>query len=250
MKLFMSIAGPLRAGLLALSLTAAAVQAQDLTPYLQAGLPATSRDWTGADVRDAARVLASGKVRLPMYADPAGAQVLARLVSRRQLDMYRNPSIPVGSRFQDFMLLMEGTQSILMLYVPRTGTEQTHSELASLMVGMLHHAVVGRELADEILASVPRDDHYPTRLAGLERLKRGLTQIFAGMMQSVGERNFYSDADVSLMLQGMADTLPGLKGSFTPDYLLELRSKLQGLRASLPSTTDRDNIDRMLAELG
>jgi hypothetical protein len=217
---------------------------------VEAGVPALSREWTSVDYQQAANVLASGKVPLPTLADPEGRAFLKRLTSTDNLSSSRNRSVPIGARLEDFSKMMIAPNSILKQYLAAANKgEKLHAEIALQMAFVLHLAEEGILLADEFMPTIPKDGKYETRLAGLKKMNSGLTTIFVGAEASLGENTFYSQEDLSGLLQAMADVLPTVKRAFLSDYKIELRKKLQARQASFSDQNDAANLKKMIAEL-
>ena len=69
-----------RAVVLLFVLLAGSAQAE-VNRFLDAGIPAASRPWSGADYERTFKVLSSGSVPLPQWADRPGRAVLMRMTS-------------------------------------------------------------------------------------------------------------------------------------------------------------------------
>src|SRR5262245_11683277 len=89
----------------------------DSDPYLEAGVPATNRVWSGPDYARTAEVLASGSVGLPMYEDAAGKAVLDRLTSFENFALAKNTTIDVVARINDTNQMLTGANSLLKQYL-------------------------------------------------------------------------------------------------------------------------------------
>jgi hypothetical protein len=81
--------------------------------YLEAGVPATNREWTGPDYARTSEVLASGKVELPTYDDEAGKAVLDRLTSTENLALAKEPTIAAEMRVNDSIMMLSSTNALL-----------------------------------------------------------------------------------------------------------------------------------------
>src|SRR5215510_7205408 len=84
--------------------------------YVEAGIPAASREWRGSDYASAYQTLASGRVPLPLFSENEGARLLQRMTSTENLSFHRNRTIPIQTRLKDFMTLIKGANSVLKLY--------------------------------------------------------------------------------------------------------------------------------------
>jgi hypothetical protein len=227
-----------------------AATAADSNPLLEAGIPAPSRSWSGPDYARTNEVLAGGKVALPRYSDPAGAAVLRRLTSTDNFSLHYDKTIALPTRMEDFLELQKGASSLLKLYLDalvKGGDYKT--EIAHLSAFVLHSSALGVDLVDEMLPTIPRDDKYETRMAGLKQMNSGLTTVFVGAEQMLTPRNGFSPEDLSVLLEAMTRTLPRLKKAFPPDYRIELRKKLEADKVRFKGE-DARRIDEMIRELG
>lgn len=96
---------------------------QTLTPdeYIGLGLPAYDRDWGGADMARAAKILRSFGERkyhqLPRYQSERSGEVFARLASPSNLDLFRNDSLPLGGRLADALNYFQAHNEIFKFYL-------------------------------------------------------------------------------------------------------------------------------------
>ena len=213
------------------------------------------RDDAGPRIGDeyvrVAEAIISGDVSLPRISDEQGAEKLGWLTSMENLSPYRDDSLPLTARLEDFFELQGAVNAILKQYVVAANEgEEVHEETACVLAFSLRIAAVGFELIEAFLPTIPRDETYPARMEGLRQVRSGLTTLFVGTERSLSEREFYSAEDLSLMLDAMATTLPVLRSAFPPEYPAQLREQLETHRASFTDEKDRQNIDRMLDELG
>lgn len=231
---------------LALPLAAAA----QTDPFLEAGVPATTRVWSGPDYQRAAEVLTAGKVPLPKFADPQGAVLLRRINSLDNLALQGDKSLPLTARMDDFIELQQGAVGLLKLYLAASSEGGYRQELASLTALLLHSSARGAELVEEMLPTLPRDETYATRMAGLKEMNEGMTTAFVATEQMLTPENNFSPEDLSLLLEAMAQTLPRLKTGFPPEVRIEMRKKLEADKARFTKDEDTRRLDRMLGELG
>lgn len=218
---------------------------------VEAGIPALSREWLGDDYLQASKVLALGSVQLPMLTDEQGRLFLERLTSTGNFSFHRKRTLPIDNRLPDFLNLMEGANAILKLYLVAANKQlDVHREMALQLAFALRIAAMEVELIEEFLPSIPKDDKYEVRMAGMKRAYGGMTTVFAGAMVSLNEKNFYSTEDLTLLLTTMAETLPVVKKAFPADYKTELRKKLEAQRATFPEAEGVKAIGQMIDELG
>jgi hypothetical protein len=220
------------------------------SPFLAAGIPAPSREWHGSAYEQAAQILASGSVALPRLSDAQGAALLQRITSTANFSYHRIRDVPIQARIEDYVRLLQGTNSILKLYYEAAIEGQDfYTEMATLMAFLLHVSALGVELADELIPTIPQDDTYAARMEGLRRMNSGLTSVFVGAETTLTESHIYSPEDLSIVLDAMARTLPRIKKAFPPDYRIALRQKLQADKMKFTAPADIRNFDEMIREL-
>jgi hypothetical protein len=229
------------------SLLAASAHSASL---LESGMPASDREWTGVDYAKASELISTGKVDLPTLATEEGRAFLQRLTSTENLNFYRNTTLPIGTRLQDLLTGLGGVSTIVKRYATEANKGgKLHTEVAMQLGYMLQVARAGVILIDEFFPTVPKDDKYETRMAGLKQVSTGLIQMFAGAETSLGETKFYSAEDLSLLLRNMAEVLPIVKKNFSPGYVVELRQNLERHKAAFPGKEDAANLQKMIDEL-
>lgn len=236
--------------ILALALVVPAARAQS-GRYLEAGVPAPSREWNGADYERAVQILGDGKVPLPRFADPQGAALLRRFTSTENFGLHHDKSLSLQARMEDYLKMYQATASLLKLYYAAPAVDGTapHQELAALVAFLLQGAALGGELADELLPTIPKDDQYETRMAGLKQMNAGFTTVFMGAEQTLGDSRTLSAEDRSVILRAMESTLPRLKKAFPDDVRVELRKKLEEDKARFSGPEDLQRLGAMIHEI-
>lgn len=242
--------GPKLIGVVVLICLAVSSRATDIATYVKAGISAPDREWRGQDYGRAAQILASKKVPLPRLSDKQEKVLLQRLTSTENLEFYKNRTLPVSSRLQDFFSLQEGVNSIVNLYLAAVDRgENMKGEMVRVTAFMLHAWAAGAELVDEFLPTIPRDEKYEIRMDGLRKMYLGMMTVFSGIETSLGERRIYAAEHLSILLEAMASTLPKFKKAFSESYKLELQLKLRDHKKAFTLKQDLDRIDQMLTEL-
>ena len=216
-----------------------------------AGIPALDRAWTGNDYMQAAKLLSEGKVPLPRLSDEEGRVFLERLTNTGNFSFYRDRTQPMDKRMPDFFNLVAGASVIMNQYplLAEKGLD-VHREFALQLAFGMRMAATGVQLIDEFVPTIPKDDRYEVRMAGMKRAHGGMMKIFAGTEASLSEKRFYTPADLTLLLTTMAETLPAVKKAFSPEYKAEFRKKLETHRAAFPDGEDARAIQQMIDELG
>jgi hypothetical protein len=173
------------------------------------------------------------------------------MTSLDNLSLQRNESLPLAVRAQDFVLVQQGAVTLFKLYLAASASGGGYRpELASLNTFLLHSSAQGAELSGEMLPTLPKDETYATRMAGLKKMNEGMTGLFVATERMLSEQNGFSPEDLSLLLDAMAQTLPRLKTGFPPDVRTELRKKLETDKARFKKDEDARRLDQMIAELG
>ncbi len=177
--------------------------------------PAADRAWSSADYRDLAELIKSG-VPLPALADPAGQAVFERIVNLQNLELSRNKTLPLASRIEEALTLLDRTKSLLVAYITKAQSGSPYErELARLQVYLMAEASVLLDLVDEFLPTIKRDEKYEVRMEGLARMRQGIRTIMAGAVESAGETSFYSKASTLVLVQGIETYLPSFRPILT-----------------------------------
>ncbi len=219
-------------------------------PYLEAGIPAVGRAWSGPDYQRAAEILASGKVALPRLSDPQGAALLGRMTSLENLALERDPKLSLQSRLEDFVPLQQGASALLKQYLAAGSRGGFRPETARLAAFLVRSSALGLELVTEMIPTVPKDEQYAARMADVKQMHDGMTTVFVGCEQMLTPSNHFAPEDLSILLEAMAETLPRVKKTFSADFSVTLRKKLEADRPRFKASEDVRRIDAMIAALG
>jgi hypothetical protein len=205
--------------------------------YIRLGLAAPDREWTGNDMVEAEKVLASlaqnGYRRLPRYKSERSGEVFARLTSPRNLDLFRNRSLPLEGRFPQSLSYLQAGNQIFKLYLSAyLKKEALDSELVELMGAQFRTTAVILELVDEFLPTIKKDDpKYEVRMQGLEQMKRGLASVVAGGLQTLTERENYRGSELARLVGYMQETFPLIVPRLPPAARDETLVRLEKLQA-------------------
>jgi hypothetical protein len=177
--------------------------------------PAADRAWSSADYRDLAELIKSG-VPLPALADPFGQAVFERIVSLQNLELSRNKTLPLGSRIEEALTLLDRTKTLLVAYITKAQSGSPYErELARLQVFLMAEASLLLDLVDEFVPTIKRDEKYEVRMEGLAKMRQGIRTIMAGAVESAGETSFYSKASTLVLVQGIETYLPSFRPILT-----------------------------------
>jgi hypothetical protein len=224
--------------------------AEHTDAYAAAKLPALSREWHSADYQAVVAAISKGEVPLPKLSSEPSAKLFKKIASLDNLALANNTTLPLDYRLQEMVVLLPTVASLSKSYMAEANRgEKVNGEIAALLVFLLHGTAAQARIVEEFIPTIPHDEKYSVRMDGLALVRSGATNVFLGLVTSLSERSFYSDDDISLMLQAMADTLPSLKQLFAHDFRVELHNKLSAYLRLATRPKDLKNLDRMLAEL-
>ena len=219
-----------------------------LDEYIEAGVPAHDRTWSGDDMARAANILIAIAQKdggqLPRYQSRKSGAAFKRITANDNLDLYRNRSLPLEQRMPDALNYMQSSNQILKLYLAAFNQHAVgDGELVELAGTQLRVSVVMFTLVDEFLPTLDKDDPtYPVRMDGLRRMKNGLASVVAGSLQTLTESHAYRTSELKKLVGYMEatfpDILPALPDGSRTESLVRLRSflndpKLQSLRPEL-----------------
>ena len=233
--------------LLALVFSMAAHTGQQFSA--DSGLPALDREWHGRDYLSVYTALDQGDLALPVLADQSGERFFERLVDPQNFALNRNRDLPLDQRMLDFQQIQQGFNSILRIYAFKANDgEELSTEIATMMAFSLQISALGVDLVNELMPTIPNDERYEARMQGLQTMYDGLTTSFVGAEVSLSETGFYSKGDLSIILQGMAKSLPKLIQGFSSDYKQELKGKLRAHQQNFTGT-DLELLRNMIQQL-
>jgi len=218
--------------------------------FIEAGIPASDREWFGVDYARAAEIFASGAVELPRLSDDLGRPLLLRMTSLDNLRWQHDASLPLATRMADLQKAFLGVNGIMKLYIDAENKgEHVDNELVRLMAFLLHAVAANFELLEELIPTVPSFNSDQARVDGLKKVHAGITTVFLGAEVSLSETSIYTADDLTVLLEAMDATLPTLKKAFSTEFKTEMRVKLRADKARFNNVDDMQHIERMLAEL-
>jgi hypothetical protein len=208
-----------------------------LTPdaYIQAGVPALDRPWSGEDMAKAARVLTalSGKDpgNLPRFRSERSGAVFARLTSTENLEAFRNRKVPIETRFPQAIGYGEPLNAILKLYLSAFLKNAIgDSEIVELLGAQLRIMVMAMELVDEFIPTLDKNDpKFKVRMQGLEKMKQGLAMMAAGGLLTLTEVDSYRSGERARLVGYMKETFPAIVPRLLPDARAETLARLEAL---------------------
>lgn len=215
------------------------------------GVPSTARAWQGSEYARAAVALAAAGKPLPRHDEREGARLLARLTALDNLRWYRDGSVPLAARLESYLAMQQAVSAIVKLYAHEAATSGSRlgNELARLQAFALHGAALGVQLVAEFMPTLPRDETYETRLAGLGRMSAGLANVFAETAATLGERDDYAEEDLERIVQAMSATLPTILPALPADFREDLGKRLRDRREAFEPGRARSQLEAMVTLL-
>jgi hypothetical protein len=120
----------------------------------------------------------------------------------------------------------------MALYVRAVNSgEKVEKELADLLVFQLAVTSTAIELTEEFVPTIPKDEKYETRMAGLAKMKSGLATVLDGAIISLSERSVYSDQSVVKIARGVRDYYPRFISLLPETTKAEFRLKVADMAA-------------------
>lgn len=218
--------------------------------YVENGIPSPSHEWYGQEYARAAELLTRETLALPIYDGADGEKVFLRMISADNFSFARNRTIPLAQRMENFLTMQQAVNSITKKYALEANRgAKLNREICEQLAFSLRMCTVMFELVDEFLPTIKKDEKYEVRVDGLRKIKMSMETVFSVAEQSLGERSFYTDADIAIILTAMAETLPPFNAVFSEDYRAELRGRLEKRTAEFQSKEMVRTIESMRTEL-
>lgn len=224
-----------------------------LDEYIETGLPAHDRSWTGQDMTRAAKALAAIAQKdaghLPRYGSERSGAAFQRLTANDNLGLCRTRSLPLQQRLTDAMLHMQSSNEILQLYLAAFNKHAVgDSELVELVGVQLRISVEMFRLVDETLPTLDKDDPtYAARMKGLQRMRDGLASIVAGTLETLTETNTYRTSELKRLAGYMEATFPNLLPQLPAGSRSEFVTRLRFFVDDPKMQDLRPELDRLLA---
>jgi hypothetical protein len=103
-------------------------------------------------------------------------------------------------------------------------------------------------LVDELVPTIkPGSDNYDKRMAGLDKMKRGLATMVGGGLESLAERDHYRASERARLVEYMKETLPVIIPRLTPEGQRDALAKLDSVAADKHLKELQPALDQMRA---
>lgn len=201
--------------------------------YLDLGIPAADREWTGDEWTRAAKGLAeaAAKGKLPRFESPKSGALFARMTSLENLGLAESTSLPVAMRLQNASATLQSMNAALKLYVNAANERKVGGrELAELMAFQLAAIDTMLDLMEAYFSTVPKDDPaYEVKAKGIAQTRGGAATVVGGAITSVNEQSVYLPADRLVFIKALQRSLPGIFPHLTEDTRREIVLRLKAL---------------------
>lgn len=218
--------------------------------FVESGVPSPTREWYGQEYTHTAELLTAGGVALPTYDGADGEKIFLRMISVENFSLARDLSLPLDRRMGDAIAMQQAANAMMKKYAAEaTRGAKLNREMAELLAFSLRMCTVMFTLVDEFLPTIKHDDKYQIRIDGLRKMKMGMEGLFAAAEQTLGEKDFYTDADIRVLLRAMGETIPAFNREFSSDFRVELRGRLKKRVPEFQSPDEKKILELMQTEL-
>jgi len=208
--------------------------------YTARGIPAIDKTWSVDEAKAAAeaivRMVKEDPALLPRLSNARSRKVFERLISRDTLHRYQDPRTHLNIRFPAVNDLALVNKQILVTYIKAFEKGQPLSrELLELLVMQGVIAVEMWHVIDELLPQLdPKDPTYPNRMAGLQQVRDGTTEMVEGLLMTLTERRNYGAKDLTWYAEQLVPIVPSLIDRLDPPVRAAMRKRIAELADSEP----------------
>jgi hypothetical protein len=223
------------------------------TDYIQLGVPAHDRPWSGDDLARAARVLSElaqeHPEQLPRYKSEYSGATFARITSPQNLELLKNRTLPIEARFPQGNAYLGASNQFLKLYLaPFLKRTIRDTDLVEIMGALLRLAAILPALTDEFLHTILKDDPtYAVRMGGLKKMKEGLGNVVMGGLQTLTEKEYYASSERIRLIGYMKETFPTIVPFLLPGTRAETLVRLRGMAKDESLKDLQPDLDELLA---
>jgi hypothetical protein len=182
--------------------------------YIEKGLPAPDRLWTGLDYGRVAEFLeslaAADATQLPRLNSATSGGVFGRIVSADNLNLLRVEPLSSGQRLSAAGLLLQNVSRVLLVYASATTKARVFdSELVELMNYTLEICREMVLLTSSVFSTLPTDDpQREARLKGRDQMRQGMATMVNAFLTSLTEHDTYRSSELVRLAQKFEQTLP------------------------------------------
>lgn len=182
--------------------------------YVQLGLPAPSKEWSGNDLAKAAQVLTDlaqkGYRQLPRFESERSGEVFSRLISPQNLARYTSSSEPLATRLGQLVTAGHSLGRMFQTYLMAFNRKDVRdTDMVELVGVQLRCTVIMIKLASEFESSIKSDDpQRQLRLRNLETMKQGLSEIVSGCVMTLQGGRAFRQGELIKFVGFMKETFP------------------------------------------
>lgn len=200
-----------------------------LTPSSAQDAPAPDRIWFGKDYLQAGAALVNERGAFPRRGDPATGPLFQRMVDTNNFAFIQNASIDARLRFAEYQTLRKGVIAVQQAYVGLVLSDGSfHAESAELIAFGLQTAVLGVELCNELgLPLSTAEKGGAADVEALAVLRAGFCSDVVGAAACLGLSEYFSKADLSVILRSLKAAVPPLQAVCSPSQLGQLATALK-----------------------
>lgn len=233
--------------LLIIVLTANASTKERKNFYQMNKIPSVDKKWSGADYMATARVFAANPSQLPTSDNP----LFKKITDWKRFDYYRNKSLPIEKRVEDFKMFNESTQIVLGLFMKEANRgKENGEEVAEMIRYLLNVQSLGLDLIDEYKSEQIKKNNFSSeRSRGVELVYRGTMLSFFATEEILGKRNFFTPQEISSITKEMSDVLPQFLKTFSEENQLKMKKLLEKRKSEFKKQEDIEQLDKMITLL-
>ncbi len=208
--------------------------------YTDAGAPPTDRVWTGDDYQQFAQLLQSGKVTLPTLKTAVGRQYVERMTNLDNLDALQADNVSVDEGIKRGLSMSEALSPILKMYAvsfmtsKNNGNEMVRIGAFSHRIGMVLRAFIYKKLE-----TLPKDDSYLVRIAGVKQMELGLMESFIGILISFDDVQGLTDNNKLFAVQALRYNFSEISLLFSEAQRKEIEKRIIRLQKTMPKQASK-----------
>jgi hypothetical protein len=219
--------------------------------YLEAGIPASDRQWNGTDYSEAADKFSKGLVDLPTMADREGMILFKRIVSISNLELCKGKNTSPGTNLSIYAGILVGSQKIFAMYIEKKKYgANIYDELSEFSSFMLDVFAAGDSIVNTYIKTLDKNDiNHAKIIENFKKSDHGIIQMFVACERTLSD-NKLTQSNINTIAIAMNRTLPVLKSRFSNNFKEELRVKLESRHKKATDATLKNVLKSMINELG
>ena len=201
--------------------------------YIQAGAPATDRDWTSADyarLAEALTAIAGEDIRaLPRFESRKSGALMRRAVSENNLGIVRDRNSPIETRIAEAIALNQSYVGVVTAYITAARRGASYDrELVELLAFSLRISLQLWSAADEFLQKLTPEERL-AREEALGTMRAGSAEILSGLLTTFTETDSYRPSELQRLARLVEPTFPAMFRRLSPESAAEMKVRLRSL---------------------